>query len=172
MSHATMERMVLDAVRGKPTTTPSRTEHFRRKARASTPFREAGSDSSDAEIGTITSADSDDQEVTDHGESGDSSSFRESDSACDMALITASFRSVRKGGPSKSDPTIAGAEDIETGSQETDRSSQDVALSEVKTQTLSGQSRSQAHDSPNAGSLCARSSSAKLVGRDPFFWSR
>ena len=87
-----MERMVLDADRGKFTTTKSRTEHFRRNARASTPFREAGSDSSDAEIGTSTSAESDDQDVTNEGESGNSSYFVESDSAGEMALITASFK--------------------------------------------------------------------------------
>ena len=39
MSHSTMERMILDAVRGSPTTAPSRTSHFRSGVRAQTPFR-------------------------------------------------------------------------------------------------------------------------------------
>ena len=69
MSHATMERMVSDAVKGKPPTTPSR-------------------DSSYAETGAFTSTESDDQEVTNQGGSGDSSSFGESNSAGEMAMIT------------------------------------------------------------------------------------
>ena len=47
----TMERMILDAVRGKAATAPSRTAHFYKRARASTPFRELFSGSSDAEGG-------------------------------------------------------------------------------------------------------------------------
>ena len=44
-----MGRMVIDAVKGMPTSAPSRTEHFRSRTRASTPFRVVESDSSDAE---------------------------------------------------------------------------------------------------------------------------
>ena len=71
MSHSTMERMILDAVRGRPTIAPSRTNHF--KSRAQTPFRCVDSDSRDAET--------EDQTTTDYGGLGDSSSFGESDSA-------------------------------------------------------------------------------------------
>ena len=49
MSYSTMERMVLDAVEGKPTTAQSRSDHVRKRTRASTPFRDSESDSSDAE---------------------------------------------------------------------------------------------------------------------------
>ena len=72
MSHANIDQMILDAVRGRPTTTPSRTDHFRSRTRASTPFRQAGSDSSDAEAEPFTSEESDDQEMRCHAESGDS----------------------------------------------------------------------------------------------------
>ena len=86
MSHTTMERMILDAVRGSPTTAPSRTGHFKSGARRQTPFRYADSDSSDNETSDLPSVDSEDQNTTDHGELGDSSSFGESDSAGEMAL--------------------------------------------------------------------------------------
>ena len=90
MSHSTMERMILDAVRGRPTIAPSRTNHF--KSRAQTPFRCVDSDSSDAETGDSPSIDSEDQTNTDYGVLGDSSSFGESDSAGEMALISATFK--------------------------------------------------------------------------------
>ena len=42
MSYTTMERMAIDALRGKPTTAPSRTAHFQTfqtRGRAQTPGR-------------------------------------------------------------------------------------------------------------------------------------
>ena len=53
MSYTTIERMVLDAVKGTPTAVPSRTGQLRLRTRASTPFRVPDSDSSDAESATI-----------------------------------------------------------------------------------------------------------------------
>ena len=70
MSHTTMERMILDAVRGSPTTAPSRTCHFKSGTRAQTPFRYVESDSSDAETGDLPTVDSE-QNTTDQGELGD-----------------------------------------------------------------------------------------------------
>ena len=86
MFHTTVERMILDAVRGSPTTTPSRTGHFKSGTRAQTPLRYVDSDSSDAETGDLPTVDSE-QNTTDQGELGDSSSFGENDSAGEMALI-------------------------------------------------------------------------------------
>ena len=60
-----MERMILDAVRGRPTIALSRTNHF--KSRAQTPFRCVDSDSSDAETGDSPFIDSEDQTNTDYG---------------------------------------------------------------------------------------------------------
>ena len=66
MFHSTRERMILDAVRGRPTIAPSRTNHF--KSRAQTPFRCVDSDSSDAETGDLPIVDSGDQTTTDYGD--------------------------------------------------------------------------------------------------------
>ena len=44
-----MERMVMNAVKGMPTTAPSRTDHFRARTLVSTPLRFPESDSSDVE---------------------------------------------------------------------------------------------------------------------------
>ena len=51
MSYSTMERMVIDAVKGAPTTAPSRTAHFRSRDRAQTPgpMDESGSSLSESE---------------------------------------------------------------------------------------------------------------------------
>ena len=96
MSYDTLERMVLDAVRGKPATAPSRTAHFYKRSRAATPFRELSSDSSDVEEGGVSNTDSHGHDSTDLGEVGDSSSFGESDSAGKMALITAALNPGQK----------------------------------------------------------------------------
>ena len=92
MSHSNMEQMILDAVRGKPTAIPSRTDNFRSRARASTPFRQAESDSSGAEVEPFTSEESDDQDTQRRIDTGDSYYSGESDSAGEMALITASYK--------------------------------------------------------------------------------
>ena len=76
-SYDTMERMVLDAVRGESATAPSRTAHFYKRTRAATPFRELPSDSSDVEGGGGSNTDTHGPDSTDLGEVGDSSSFGE-----------------------------------------------------------------------------------------------
>ena len=65
------------AVKGEPAVAPSRTDHFRNRARASTPFRAPDTRSSDAESGQMTIAKIDIQGLSDQEESGDSSSFGE-----------------------------------------------------------------------------------------------
>ena len=140
MSQANMEPMILDAVRGRPTALPSRTDHFRSRVRASTPFRLAGSDSSDAEAEPLTSGESDDQETRCRVECGDSSFSGESDSAGEMALITASYKAVTLQSPTQTEP-ITTAIGEEPRGQFTDPSSQDATLSEVKEHTLSGKSK-------------------------------
>ena len=137
MSYNTLERMVIDAIKGTPTTAPSRTDHFRIKARASTPFRHSESDSSDAEGSAPLFAESDAPETTDHGELGHSSTFGESDSAGEMALISASFRLAAVGNTPGLAAITTQARDVEMSSQETDLSNQDVTLSEVRERTLS-----------------------------------
>ena len=155
MSHTTMERMILDAVRGSPTTAPSRTSHFKTGTRAQTPFRYADSDSSDAETGDLPTVDSE-QNTTDQGELGDSSSFGESDSAEEMALISATFKApVKKTGVQIVSSTVQ-PEIAMPGSQETDRSSQDVTLSEVRERTLRAKAKSQDKKTPKPKRLPQR----------------
>ena len=96
MSYTTIERMILDAVRGSPTIAPWRTSHFQLGARAQTPYRYADSDFSDAESGRLPAVDSEDQSATDYGELGDSSTFGASDSAGETALISATFEASNK----------------------------------------------------------------------------
>ena len=96
MSYTTIERMILDAVRGSPTIAPSRAGHFQLGARAQSPYRYADSDSSDAESGQLPIVDSEDQSATDFGSLGDSSTLGESDSAGEMAFISATFEASNK----------------------------------------------------------------------------
>ena len=142
MSYNTMERMVTDAVKGTPTTAPSRTDHFRIRSRAATPFRHADSDSSDAECSVPTTAGTDTSKTTDQGELGDSSAFGESDSAEEMALISASFKPLAETVAPIQTASTSSARDVGTAGQETDQSNPDVTLSEVREQTLSERSRS------------------------------
>ena len=145
MSHANMEQMILDAVRGKPTALPSRTESFRSRARASTPFRPADSDSSDTEVERFTSGESDDQDTQRRINTGDSSYSGESDSAGEMALITATYKPCTQQNrppPELVTPFVSG----EQGGMDTDLSSQDATLSEVREQTLSSKSKRASRD--------------------------
>ena len=88
-SFSTMERMILDAVRGTPTALPSRTSHFQLRWRAQTPGPRSQSDSE---------TDSDHPgTASDHpGSSADdtvgSSFYEETDSATEMDLISKSFK--------------------------------------------------------------------------------
>ena len=139
MSYTTIERMILDAVRGSPTIAPSRTKHFQLGARAQIPYRYASSDSSDAESGQLPVVDSEDQSATDLGGLGDSSTFGESDSAGEKALISATFEASNNRSTVKATPLSAPGGLIQADSQETDFSSQDATLSEVRDQTLGTQ---------------------------------
>ena len=172
MSHSTMERMILDAVRGSPTIAPSRTDHFKSRTRAQTPYREADSDSSDAETGDLPTTDSEGHDTIDRGTLGDSSSFGESHSAGEMALISASFKTSVK---TTDVPIVSPTEQLgvmQTGSQETDRSSQDITLSEVREQSLRSKPKLLSKKAPKAKRLPQRG----VPMREEFFakigWTR
>ena len=143
MSYTTIERMILDAVWGSPTTAPSRTGHFQIAARAQTPYRYADSDSSDAETGGLPTVDSEYHNTTDYGELSDSSSFGESDSAGEMALVSATFEASNRGPTAKTASIAAQTGGAQMSSQETDHSSQDATLSEVREQTLKAKGKPQ-----------------------------
>ena len=172
MSYTTIERMILDAVRGSPTIAPSRTGHFQLGARAQTPYRYANSDSSDAESGQLPIVDSEDQIATNFGGLGDSSTFGESDSAGEMALISATFEASNNRSAVKTTSLPAPSGLIQVDSQETDFSSQDATLSEVRDQTLGtkGKQRSKKASKPK------RVSQRGVPMREEFFakigWTR
>ena len=172
MSHSTMERMILDAVRGSPIIAPSRTDHFKSRTRAQTPYRQVDSDSSDAGTGDFPTTDSEGHDTIDRGTLGDSSSFGESDSAGEMALISASFKTSVK---TTDVPIISPTEQpgvMQTGSQETDRSSQDITLSEVREQSLRSKTKLPSKKTPKGKRLPQRG----VPMREEFFakigWTR
>ena len=172
MSHSAMERMILDAVRGSPTIVPPRTGHFKSRTRAQTPFRHVDSESSDTETGDLPVIDSEGQATTDHGELGDSSSFGESDSAGEMALISATFKTpIRTTDVQPTSSTVLPGI-TQPGSQETDQSSQDITLSEVKEQTLQTRAKMQSRKTSKAKRLPQRG----VPMREEFFakigWTR
>ena len=92
LSYSTMEKMVVDAVKGKPTVAPSKTSHFLIKNRAQTPGRWDQSDQSSSEAEYDSNADSRALTPTSAGDTGGSSFEGESDSATEMALISATLR--------------------------------------------------------------------------------
>ena len=63
LSYSTMEKMVVDAVSGKPTVPPSKTSHFLGRNRAQTPGRWAQPDHSSSETDYDSNADSRVQDV-------------------------------------------------------------------------------------------------------------
>ena len=80
-SFSTMERMVIDAVRGSPTVAPSRTAHFLSKGRCQTPMRRAPGNSSETESeGEGTVAVTRQPDSSSEG-TGESSFYEERDSA-------------------------------------------------------------------------------------------
>ena len=91
LSYSTMEKMVVDAVRGKPTVAPSKTSHFLIKNRAQTPGRWDQSDQSSSEAEYDSNADSRALTPTSAGDTGGSSFEGESDSATEMALFSATL---------------------------------------------------------------------------------
>ena len=152
----------------RPTALPSRTDTFRSRARAATPFRQVESDSSDAEAGTFTSGESDDQGTQRHVETGVSSFSGESDSAGEMALISASNKPAAQSNHTWAESATMAVSDDQRG-HDTDPSSQDATLSEVREQTLSGKPRRNTQvkrsqkpkRQSQRGVPCARSSSPK-----------
>ena len=135
-SFNTMERMVIDAVRGTPTALPSRTSHFQLKGRAQTPGPGAQSDSeSDSDLAGTAS----DQPGSSSDDSGGASFYEESDSATEMDLITKSFKQT----PSR--PLVGGVQAGTSSSQQhigpdtEGSSSQDTTLYEMREQAQKDQ---------------------------------
>ena len=130
-SFSTMERMVLDAVRGSPTALPSRTSHFQLRGRAQTPGPRSQSDS---ETDSDHPGSASDRPGSSAEDTGGSSFYEETDSATEMDLISKSF---------KQTPVILQSggirEEIEDTQQQAELgaegySSQDTTLHEMREQ--------------------------------------
>ena len=133
-SFSTMEQMVTDAVRGRPTVTPSRTAHFFAGRRAQTPGPGSIGDSSGSDSeGEVTSkervAGSSSSEDT-----GDSSYYGESDNATELDLIAKSFKK-----PAETHGSLVPqASGLDSQADTPEYSSQDATLLEVRDQVREG----------------------------------
>ena len=170
-SFNTMERMVLDAVRGTPTALPSRTSHFQLKRRAQTPGPGAQSDSeSDSDLAGTAS----DQPESSSDDSGGASFYEESDSATEMDLITKSFKQT------PSQPLVGGVQADTPSSQQhigpdaEGSSSQDTTLYEMREQAQKDQTEGHSKSRKKKGNK--RLSRRGVPMREEFFskigWTR
>ena len=130
-SFSTMERMVLDAVRGTPTALPSRTSHFQLKKRAQTP---GPGSQSDSETESDPLATASDQLGSSSDDTGGASFYEETDSATEMDLISKSFKQT------PAQPLVREAQTDTPGNQQQPGfevegpSSQDTTLHEMREQ--------------------------------------
>ena len=170
-SFNTMERMVLDAVRGTPTALPSRTSHFQLKRRAQTPGPGSQSDSeSDSDLPGTAS----DQPGSSSDDSGGASFYEESDSATEMDLITKSFKQT------PSQPLVGGVQADTPSSQQhigldaEGSSSQDTTLYEMREQAQKDQTEGHSKSRKKKGNK--RLSRRGVPMREEFFskigWTR
>ena len=135
-SFSTMERMVIDAVRSKPTVAPSRTAHFYSGRRAQTPGPGSAGDSSESDTEGEATLRGKNTGLSSSGEIVESSYYGETDSATGMDLITKSFKRTTnvQDTPVPQSSSQDVQEDIETDAPE--YSSQDATLLEVRDQAL------------------------------------
>ena len=135
-SFSTMERMVIDAVRGRPTVAPSRTAHFYSDRRAQTPGPADAGNSSGSDTEGEATLGARDVESSGSGMIGESSYYEESDSTTEMDLITKSFKKTTKV-QGASEP-CSSSQDVpqDTEIDAPESSSQDDTLLEVRNQAL------------------------------------
>ena len=133
-SFSTMERMVIDAVRGKPAVAPSRTSHFYSGRRAQTPGPGVGGDTSGSDTEGESTLRGRDSDPSSSGETVDSFYYGESDKATETDLIAQSFKrsSGAQGAPMSQAPSLDSQREVEASTPE--YSSQDATLLEVRDQ--------------------------------------
>ena len=126
-SFSTIERMVLDAVRGTPTALPSRTSHFQLRGRAQTPGPGSQSDSETEsdQLGTAS-----DQLGSSSDDTGGASFYEETDSATEMDLISKSFKQTPAQPLVRETQTDTPDNQQQTGLEAEGPSSQDTTLHE------------------------------------------
>ena len=170
-SFSTMERMVLDAVRGSPTALPSRTSHFQLRGRAQTPGPRPQSDS---ETDSDHPGSASDRPGSSAEDTGGSSFYEETDSATETDLITKSF---------KQTPVIPQRREIREETGDTQQqielgaegySSQDTTLHEMREQAQKNLDAGPSKSKKNKGNK--RLSRRGVPMREEFFskigWTR
>ena len=173
-SFSTMGRMVIDAVRGKPTAAPSRTAQFYSGRRAQTAGTGCAGDSSGSDTEEEATLKGKDTEPSSSGETGDSSYYGKSDSVTEMDLIAKSFKRTTnvQDVPVPQTSSLNPLEGIETDTP--DFSSQDATLLEVRNEMLPLPARLRprkgraTRTSQSGVCPCEKSSFRKLDGKDPF----
>ena len=134
LSYSTMEKMVVDAVKGKPTVAPSKTSHFLIKNRAQAPGRWDQTDQSSSEAEYDSNTDSRAITPTSAGHTGDSSFEGESDSATEMALISATVGGDPQSAQSSQEKDTAVISCTTAIDETTGPSSQDTTVLELQEQ--------------------------------------
>ena len=163
LTYTTMEKMILDALKGQPTTSQPRTDHFRLRTRAQTPARGNSIDSSfGSELGSELPRHSVSEQISDKV-----TSCEESDGATEMALIAASFAKPALSGPaataSTARPNVSSSDEVGTSGF----TSQDATLSEIRDQSRVGKSH---EEPPPKKTKKTRSASRRGVPmREEFF---
>ena len=173
-SFSTMEKMVIDAVRGRPAIAPSRTAHFYSGRRAQTPGPAAMGDSSGSDTEREATLGDRDVGSTETEMTGESSYYGETDSATEMDLITKSFKKVTQGqgAPEPQTPSQDISQDVEIDAPES--SSQDDTLLEVRNQALAAPSAGSSGTKKKKGSKALSRRGVPM--REEFFskigWTR
>ena len=140
-SFSTMQRMVIDAVRGSPTVAPSPTAHFLSKGRCQTPMRRAPSDSSETESEKEGATAVARQPDSSSEGTGESSHYEESNRATEMDLLTQSFKKTTV--PSQTPDEVQPSSSQQQKEPDlSEFSSQDTTLQELREQSRSTTSKS------------------------------
>ena len=132
LTYSTIERMILDAMKGAPTTAPSRTDHFKSRTRAEAPMRRMDSDSS---LDSHTDCEASDP-LWLGVDSEDIASCEESDGVTEMALISESFKKSSDQAIVPPTSTATALNQSSEGLDSSGASSQDATLSVVRERTL------------------------------------
>ena len=131
-SFTTMERMVIDAVRGSPTALPDRTAHFQIRGCSQTPMRRGPCDSSASEAESEGPTESTSRRRAPTDGNAESSFCEESDSATEMDLITQSFKKASKPNEVEPGQVSSSSQPQLPESKSPESSGQDTTLLEMK----------------------------------------
>ena len=131
-SFTTMERMVIDAVRGAPTALPDRTAHFQIRGRSQTPMRTGTRDSSASETESEGPSTPSSHRRVPADSNEESSFYGESDSATEMELIAQTFSKGSNRTANEPGQGLSSSQPQQPESNSPESSGQDTTLFEMK----------------------------------------